>query len=154
MEGGVLIGVLYYSMIYYHWLVNNYLGPRMISKYGIVAVQAANAAGNGMHPLDAWNYSSATIFDSPSSISKNCPKSTFLGLAELGVISGIKPGEYTKSIENKKYAELALKLLRENSSWSDNPSKLWEKIMDGTAKKHNSQMDVVTALWQAKLFIK
>ena len=73
-------------------------------------------------------------------------------LAELGVISGISPGEYTKSVENKKYAELALKLLCEDSSWLNNPSKLWEKIMEGTEKKHNSQMDVVTALWQAKLF--
>ncbi len=107
-----------------------------------------------MHPLDAWNYSAATIFDSPSSISKSCPKSTFLGLAELGVISGIKSGEYTKSVVNKKYAQLALDLLRENNSWANNPSKLWEQIIAGSVKKHNSQMDVVIALWQAKMFIK
>ena len=125
----------------------------MTSKYGIVAVQAASDASKGIHPLDAWKFSAARVFkNNPSCISKSCPKSTFLGLAELGVISGISPGEYTKSVVNKKYAELALKLLCEDSSWLNNPSKLWEKIMEGTEKKHNSQMDVVTALWQAKLF--
>ena len=127
----------------------------MISKYGIVALEATSAASKGLHPLDAWNASAVRVFkNNPSCIIKSCPKSTFLGLAQLGVISGIKPGEYTKSIENKKYAESALKLLRENSSWSNNPLKLWERIMNGVEKKHNSQMDVVIALWQAKLFIK
>ena len=126
----------------------------MTSKYGIVAVQAASDASKGMHPLDAWKSSAARVFkNNTSCISKSCPKSTFLGLAELGVISGISPGEYTKSVENKKYAESALKLLRENSLWTNNPLRLWEHIMDGTEKKHNSQMDVVIALWQAKLFI-
>lgn len=97
----------------------------MTSKYGLVAVQAAIASSEGMNPIEAWNYSAATILDSPSSINKSCPKSTFLGLAELGVILGIKQGEYTKSVENKKYAQLALELLRENNSWANNPLKLW-----------------------------
>ena len=124
----------------------------MTSKYRIVAVEAAYAASKGMHPLDAWNASAAKVFkNNLSCISKGCPKSTFLSLAQLGVILGIKPGEYTQSIENKKYADSALKLLHENSSWSNNSLKLWERIMNGVEKKHNSQMDVVIGLWQAKL---
>ena len=78
---------------------------KVTSKYGIIAVEAANAASNGVQPEIAWKASAAKIFaHSPTSEHKGCPKSAFLGLAELGEIAGVKPGKYTKSIDNKRYA--------------------------------------------------
>ena len=72
------------------------------SKYGIIAVEAACAASNGVHPEMAWKASAAKIFpNSPASEHKGCPKSAFLGLAELGEIAGVK----SKSIDNKRYAD-------------------------------------------------
>ena len=124
------------------------------SKYAIVAVEAACAASEGAHPIAAWKASAAKIFvDSPSGERKSCPKSAFLGLAESGQIAGVKQGKYTKSTDNKRYAETALTLLRANESWGKSPLELWLRVMDGSNKKHNSQMDVVIALWRAKKFV-
>jgi len=75
---------------------------KITSKYGIIAVEAACAASKGVHPEMAWKASAAKIFpNSPASEHKGCPKSAFLGLAELGEIAGVK----SKSIDNKRYAD-------------------------------------------------
>ena len=124
------------------------------SKYGIIAIEAACAASHDVDPLTAWQVSAAKIFaDSPSSEHKGCPKSAFLGLAELGEIAGVNPGKYTKSIDNKRYAKDALALLREDDSLSNDPLGLWRRVMGGVDKSHNCQMDVVFALWEARKFI-
>ncbi|MCK9634944.1 MAG: hypothetical protein M0R41_01520 [Methylobacter tundripaludum] len=124
------------------------------SKYGVVAVEAACFASEGVDPIAAWKASAARMFpDSPSCEHKGCPKSTFLGLAESGEIAGVKSGKYTKSMDNRTYAETALKLLRENESWAQSPRELWLRVIEGSNKKHNSQMDVVIALWRAKKFV-
>jgi hypothetical protein len=124
------------------------------SKYAKVAIEAACAASDGVHPIAAWKASAAKEFlGSPSSEHKSCPKSAFLGLAESGEIIGIKQGKYTKSTDNKRYAEAALKLLRANESWAKSPLELWLRVMEDSNKKHNNQMDVVIALWRAKKFI-
>ena len=127
---------------------------KITSKYGIIAVEAACAASKGVHPEIAWQASAAKIFpNSPASEHKGCPKSAFLGLAELGEIAGIKPGKYIKSIDNKRYAKEALALLREDDSLSKDPIALWRRVMGGVDKSHNSQMDVVIALWEARKFV-
>jgi hypothetical protein len=128
------------------------------SKYGIVAVEAACAcaASDDVDPLRAWKVAAAKIFSgSPSGEQKSCPKSAFLGLAESGEIAGVKQGQYTKSKDNKRYAETALKLLRSNESLAKNPLELWLSVMEmeGSNKKHNNQMDVVIALWCAKKIV-
>jgi len=69
------------------------------------------------------------------------------------VLQVIKPGKYTKSIDNKRYAKDALALLRENDSCSKGPFILWTRVMGGVDKSHNSQMDVVIALWEARKFV-
>ncbi len=124
------------------------------SKYAKVAIEAARAASDGVHPITAWKASAAKVFlSSPSGEHKSCPKSVFLGLAESGEITGIKQGKYTKSTANKKYAETALKLLRADESLAKSPRELWLRVMENSNKKHNNQMDVVIALWHAKNFV-
>ncbi|MCY4245019.1 MAG: hypothetical protein OXE47_06830, partial [Gammaproteobacteria bacterium] len=77
------------------------------------------------------------------------PRSAFLGLCEAGLVKGVPPGEYLKKSSkklNKGYAVKAVSKLIENPKLKDNsPKELWELVI---SKAHDSQMDVVLALWE------
>ena len=91
-------------------------------------------------------------FDTKSSQEKGCPKNTFLGLCEEGLVKGIPKGKYTNSIKNKKYALKAIEILKQNTQTTFSPKELWEQLELGE-KRHNSQMDVVLALWNEGLIL-
>tara|TARA_R110001592_G_scaffold25816_10_gene97628 strand:- start:155 stop:553 length:399 start_codon:yes stop_codon:yes gene_type:complete len=118
------------------------------NKYGFAAKEAALISGN---PVESWKIA-VKDFDSESSKTKGCPKNAFLGLCEAGFVKGIKSGSYFKSKKpnlNKKYAIKAVELLISNSNLSE--KELWELVREELnlgVKKHNSQMDVVIALWE------
>jgi hypothetical protein len=78
---------------------------------------------------------------------KSCPKSVFLGFCDEGLVPGVNPGRYTRSIKNKAYGLEGLGILRANPALKDYPKKLWELVMKGEKKRRNQQMDVVCALW-------
>lgn len=88
-----------------------------------------------------------------ASQAKGCPRDAFLGLCEEGLIKGIPPGKYCHSVKNKKYAMSALGLIRKNATLLKQPARLWELVMQGESKVHNSQMDVVIALWESELIV-
>jgi len=114
------------------------------NQYGVVAITVAKENGN---PKDNWKAAVKNAFpDSESSQKKSCPKSAFLGLCEEGLIKGIPEGKYTRSIDNKAYAVKAIEILKQNTKTTFSPKELWEKLELGD-KRHNSQMDVVLALW-------
>jgi hypothetical protein len=125
------------------------------NKYGLAAKEAALKGGN---PVASWKLAVNIIFNSKSSINKGCPKNAFLGLCEVGLVKGIKPGSYFKRKKpnvNKQYAITALDLLASDSNLSKN--ELWNKVREELnlgEKKHNSQMDVVLALWNEGLIEK
>ena len=122
-----------------------------MSKYGTIAVCAAKKVreGNGLCPISAWKTSAEEIFpEQTASREKSCPRNAFLGLAEEGLICGIPPGRYTRSIDNKGYALEAVKLLQTSPDLSDNSTQLWECVMQGQIKQRNGQMDVAIALWK------
>lgn len=119
-----------------------------MSKYGKVAVMAAEMARNGLNPIEAWRVSAKVVFPTqPPSRDKGCPKYAFLGLAEEGLVQGVSKGQYTKSMLNKLYAVEGVNLLRAEPELAGNPEGMWERIMSGRYKQHNEQMSVVTALW-------
>lgn len=124
------------------------------NKYGEVALIVAKAQGK---PNENWQKEvERTFYDSISSQKKSCPKSAFLGLCENGLVKGIPEGNYTSSIDNKAYAIMAVNILRNNTKTSYNPKELWvavKKELYLTKKDHNSQMDVVLALWNNSLII-
>lgn len=125
---------------------------KTFNKYGLVALRAVSlATKDEMHPVKAWQFAATQIFEKNySSIKKCCPKSVFLGLAQTGLIKGIKPGQYTKSRENLRYAVNAFALLQKDDSLSQKPIDLWNRIAEAERKvTYNSQMDVVLALWNA-----
>jgi hypothetical protein len=124
------------------------------NKYGLAAKKATLIGGN---PTEAWKMA-VQNFDSESAKIKGCPKNAFLGLCEVGLVKGIKPGSYFKRKKpnvNKQYAITALDLLASDSNLSKN--ELWNKVREELnlgEKKHNSQMDVVLELWNEGLIVK
>ena len=125
------------------------------NEYGLVAIEAAKEKGS---PKDNWlKEVQKAFFDSESSQKKSCPKSTFLGLCEEGMVKGISQGNYTKSIDNKAYAIKAINILKRNPKTIYTPKELWiktKKELFIIKKDHNSQMDVVLALWENALIVK
>ena len=94
--------------------------------------------------------SSAVFPDSEASQKKGCPKDAFLGLCEAEIISGIAGESYTRSVLNKGYALTAVELLKKYPTLSDNEDALWQAVQGTNGKAHNSQMDVVTTLWETR----
>lgn len=92
----------------------------------------------------AWKQAVGHYTQSRHSINKGCPKATFLGLCEEGIVNGIPKGKYTHSKSNKQYALEAVELIRQMGFIHSEI--LWEMVTNTCGKKHNAQMDVVYAL--------
>ena len=121
-----------------------------MGKYGDTAIKATNLITNAkVNPIQAWEMASIEIFGKgTSSQEKGCPKCSFLGLCEEGLIKNIPKDSYTKSKKNKYYAVKAVKILKQSPELIDNQISLWEKIPGNKNKKYNSQLDVVVSLWK------
>jgi hypothetical protein len=134
-----------------------------MGKYGEVALRATallrERACEG--PPEAWAVAARTVF--PTSIDsqrKPCPKGAYLGLCEEGLVVGVPKGNYTRSRDNKAYAVEAVRLLMRNPALADRTARdggaanLWRLVMKGVAKRPNSQMEVVLALWNQRLIVR
>jgi hypothetical protein len=122
-----------------------------MGQFGLTAVEAVEIYKKGIvtSPAEAWDKSAQKNTPSETTQEKGCPRSTFLGLCEEGLICCIPQGNYTDSKDNKSYGIKAVDYLKNNPLFEkSSPIKLWEAI--GNADKcHNQQMDVVIALWNA-----
>ncbi len=125
-----------------------------MGRYGETAIEAVREAAATGDPVHAWKRAAMLTFpDSPSSRNKACPKSTFLGLCENGLVKGIKAGRYTRSVENKAYAVKAVELLQHNPALADDPVRLWDLIIGNEGKVENQQMDVVISLCYREAYL-
>lgn len=128
-----------------------------MNKYGIAAINATQLFNDKTvkTPLGAWNQATIEMFGANSSSQrKDCPRNAFLGLCEEGLVRGVPSGKYlTKpNNKNKAYAVQAVSLLKENPELTNDKKRLWKEVVKDD-KKHNSQMDVVIALWESELII-
>ena len=124
--------------------------------YGEAAVRAVHLFTTGLveSPNEAWSRAAGEIFGAgTSSAEKGCPQNAFLGLCEEGLVKGIPGGQYTRSQKNKRYALDAVTVLRRHPELASDPDALWNAVMGGEDKAHNSQMDVVAALWEKMLVV-
>ncbi len=125
----------------------------MANRYGEAALIAVRDSA-GTSPAKRWQSAVERVY--PTSVSaqkKGCPRGAFLGLCEEGLVKGIPAGNYTVSKDNKAYAVHAAELLIESKQkWSI--SELWRAVTDDPEKTHNSQMDVVLALWKNGLIVR
>ncbi len=124
-----------------------------MNKYGQAAVRAIRVYATAeLSPEQAWEGATVELFGAGTSGQrKGCPRGAFLGLCEDGYVAGIAHGSYTLSRKNKDYAIRALAILRESPGFAADPEGLWRRVQGGVQKQHNSQMDVVIALWNAGL---
>jgi hypothetical protein len=124
----------------------------MANKYAdaaLFAVQLNKHSACGA--IAAWEAATLRMFpDSLAAQIKGCPRGAFLGLCEEGEVLDIPAGRYTNSKDNKKYAMRAVGLLRSGQTYST-PRELWLAVMEDITKVHNSQMNVVMALWENQL---
>lgn len=81
-----------------------------------------------------------------ASIKKGCPRLAFIGLCENNLIKGIEIKNSDKESLNKNYAVEAVRVLK-NDKRNYTSKELWEEI-GNKDKKHNSQMNIVLALWE------
>lgn len=119
--------------------------------FGKIAVRAVELIQSGLvqDPEGAWEKGAMEFSRSESTQNKGCPRDSFLGLCEEGMVKGVPPGTYTRSKKNKQYAVSAVRLLAKSESLPTK-SELWAKITD-TA--HQGQLDVAYELWQRDLII-
>tara|TARA_R110001592_G_scaffold92545_2_gene269585 strand:- start:1714 stop:2097 length:384 start_codon:yes stop_codon:yes gene_type:complete len=124
-----------------------------INKYGLTALKSVQNFKESYSIIEIWSRSAKEVFETKSSQEKSCPKGTFLGLCEAGLVKGIPKGKYTKSVLNKEYALKAVVILKQNTQTTFSPKELWDKLELGN-KRSNSQMDIVLALWENDLIVK
>jgi hypothetical protein len=127
----------------------------MANKYGEAALVAARMDTHGkvISPAARWEQATAKLYPtSPSAQRKGGPRFAFLSLCEAGLIKGIPPGQYAPSNKNKAYALRAVGLL--NAGTHKTVTTLWAEVTDGEDIDHNSQMDVVLALWKNDLIVR
>jgi hypothetical protein len=129
----------------------------IMATFGDVAVRAAKLVGEGTcrSAPEAWMMAVGEVFaHSESMREKSCPRSTFLGLCEEGLVAGVPAGTYTRSRDNKAYGVQAAGLLaRDPTLASGGWRTLWTRVLGGRSKQHNSQMDIVLALHQHGLLV-
>jgi uncharacterized protein DUF6979 len=126
----------------------------MANRYGEAALMAARqGAPADIDPVVRWESAVERLYPTSSAArKKSCPRGAFLGLCEEGLVKGIPAGHYTASKDDKAYAVRAVALLTEGTQhWST--SALWHAVTDGAEKTHNSQMDIVLALWNNDLIV-
>jgi hypothetical protein len=127
----------------------------MANRYGQAAIMATQQFSSvNVDPVTRWESAMERLYPtSPTARKKGCPRGAFLGLCEEGLVKGIPAGRYTSSKDNKVYAVRAAALLMEGKqSWST--TALWREVTNDPERTHNSQMDVVLALWKNDLIVK
>lgn len=130
-----------------------------MNRYGDVAVRVVELILNESksEPLIAWNSTASEMFGKGTwAQKKGCPKNAFLGLCEAGLVKGIMKGNYAERSglqKNKNYAIQAVLVLRVRPELAEDKLGLWRAVMNGEQMSHNSQMDVVIALWINDLIV-
>jgi hypothetical protein len=117
-----------------------------MTKYAQAALDAMRRIKNGEMIQLAWESATIDLFGKGTSgQKKGCPKHSFLGLCEAGLIEGIPKGKYSnkENSRNKGYAIKAVELIRGDCSKMNNKMALWQEITD---VKPNHQLDVVFVL--------
>ena len=124
------------------------------NKYGETAIVTLKRYNADKILRTLWNTVAEELFDSRTSQNKGCPRSTFLGLCEEGLVKGVSKGNYkSNSTINKNHGIEAVDFLKKNKIEFISSKDLWSKL-NVSGKSHNSQMDVVLALWYENLIVK
>jgi hypothetical protein len=121
--------------------------------YGGAAIKAVEYIRSGDYPdpRDAWKEAIREETGSKATEGKPCPRCAFLGLCECGLVRGVRPGNYTYSRVNKRYAVDAIRMLRVSEK-KLRRADVWARVAPGITE--GGQMDVVFALWEDGLIVR
>jgi hypothetical protein len=119
-----------------------------MTKYAQTARAAAQfATNNRMSPEAAWNKAAEQVFPTQlASRVKGCPRQAFIALANAYFVKRSAAPKRASKSTSGVYALEATEALRKNPELVNSKADLWARTSGGS-KKHNSQMDVVIALW-------
>ncbi len=124
----------------------------MANRYGEAALLATRMEtyGKALAAAERWEDAVRKVYPTTTAgQKKNAPRAAYVGLCEAGLVKGVAPAAGTLSSSgnrNRDYAVEAVRLLRAGEHKT--VSQLWTAITDGDDVEHNSQMDVVLALWK------
>ncbi len=121
-----------------------------MGRYGDTAIKAVDLIlSTDMSPEQAWDIATSKEFGrGTNQQQKGCPKGAFLGLCEQGMIKDVPIGNYTDSIDNKRYAVRAVRILKEKPELINDEGKFWLEVISGKSVKPNHQLDIVISLWR------
>jgi uncharacterized protein DUF6979 len=126
-----------------------------MGKFGQTAVRATELLRDGKcgAPTEAWQVAAREVFPGkPGAQKKACPRATFLGLCEEGLVVGVAAENSAAGEGNRVYAVEAVRLLHQEPALAEGgPTALWWRVMYGRDKVPNHQMDVVLTLWELGL---
>ena len=131
------------------------------NKYGKVAIEATkHIQKTSKPPRKAWqDFAEKTFGAGTDGANKGCPRNAYLGLCEDGLVVGVPKDNYVSNGNLEKlYAVQAVRILQRNQTLENKPKELWKKVMIDTGKNpnktHNSQMNVVLALWHEGMIVR
>jgi hypothetical protein len=119
-----------------------------IKGYGIVALKAIETLKKqpNIKVDKAWDLAISQLNIS----SKACPKSTFIVLCANAYVRGISNGNYDNRIqENKNHVIRIMTNIDFPNTEFSNYSNIWRRFISN--KPHNSQIDVIHALYEHDL---
>lgn len=126
-----------------------------MTNYETIALKSAQLCitDKTKNPREAWFEVAKEVFPNKKpSQKKSCPKNTFLGLCETGVIKGIPHGEYlVRPSIHKVYAIKAVNALKTNPDLKNDKNELWKLACGDGTKAKNSEMDIVILFFEKKM---
>lgn len=98
----------------------------------------------------AWHEALSKFTTSNETLSKDCPKNTFVDLCSFGFVKGINKKMNRTLSENGRKAIAAIEILN-NQNWQFNNKKnFW---IENFETSHQSQLDIILALKNEDLLI-
>ena len=125
----------------------------MANRYGEAALMAARMQtyGKALLPAERWQDAVTRLYPSaPAAQKKACPRGAFVGLCGAGLVRGISATDGAQGNRNGDYAVEAARLLRAGTHKT--VTQLWQAVAPAGVV-HDSQMDVVLALWKNDMLV-
>jgi hypothetical protein len=119
----------------------------MANRYGEAALLAAKMEtfGKSLTARDRWDAAMLQVYPTAEAArKKNAPRGAFIGLCEAGLVRNVKAGHGAEANRNGDRAVEAVRMLRAGEAKT--VTQLWAAV--GDQEEHQSQMDVVLALWK------
>ncbi len=105
-------------------------------------------------PPEAWRAALCSQYTDTNQlrnqIKHTCPRSAFLWLCQAGLLPGVPPRQYTRSVKSSGYARTAVEQLMKDPSLTTDKARLETRVYGD--RTPNGEVDVVLAFWGRELY--